>query len=58
MNRPVARPGAYVRTKRTTLKNLVSRATGNYTQGGRPKNRERRQPSMPKLKCLEEPTPE
>jgi hypothetical protein len=42
------------RSKRTVLKNLASRAAGKYTQGGRPKNRARPEPSMPKFKCLEE----
>ena len=53
-----ARPGTYARTQRTLLKTVVSRVTGKYTNYGGPKNRNRPEPSMPKLKCLEEPPPE
>ena len=53
-----ARPGTYVRTKRSVLKNVISRTTGRYTNYGARKNLNRPEPSMPKLKCLEEPLPE
>ena len=51
-------PGSYVRTKRSLLKNMVSRTTGKFTNYGAPKNISRPQPSMPKFKCLEDPQPE
>ena len=53
-----ARPGTYTRTKLSVLKNVISRTTGTYTNYGARKNLNRPMPSMPKLKCLEEPPPD
>jgi hypothetical protein len=58
MRKSFIRSGTYVRTKRSKLKSLASRTTGKYTQGGRPKNCNRPEPSMPKLQFLDEPLPE
>jgi len=58
MKEASARPGTYPRTKRTVLKNVVSRMTGKYTNYGARKNHNRPEPSMPKLKCLEQPLPD
>ena len=50
-----ARPGTYVRTMGSGLKGVIGRTTGTHTNFGARKNLNRPKPSMPKLKCLEEP---
>ena len=50
-----ARPRTYVRTMGSGLKSAAGRTNGTHTYFGARKNLNRPEPSMPKLKCLEEP---